>query len=238
MLVLDLLLFPVFVLAVVCICKEVSPFRSVSSAAMELLMVSNSPNIQFLDSFILFLFCVVISMIWLLSCSIFKFASFHSSFSFIFSLAIGAIRASTILLISVAIFACSSSYRLANCVISSSILLIVFLRLLCMSSVTILVLLHLSVIFFFVVELSCLLCDFGRALSLMSSVFPEMSSISINTISSWLVVLCLLSISLVSSIISTEVFVVVVVSKATSCSVLSGSGGVITIWGTGIAVGT
>ena len=115
-LVLESLLFPVFVLALVCICKEVSPFNPVSGIVMELLMVSNSANIQFLDSFILFLFHLVISRIWLLSCSAFKVASLKSSFNFIFSLAIGAIAASTILLTSALIFAYSCSYRLAKCI--------------------------------------------------------------------------------------------------------------------------
>ena len=113
-LVLESLVFPVFVLALVYICKEVSPFNPVSGIVMELLMVSNSADIQFLDSFILFLFRVVISRIWLLSCSAFKFASLKSSFNFIFSLAIGAITASTILLTSALIFAYSCSYRLAK----------------------------------------------------------------------------------------------------------------------------
>ena len=126
---------------------------------MELLMVSNSHDIQFLDSLILFLFCVVIRRIWLLSCSIFKFALFNFSFSFIISLAVKAIRPSTILAISGAIFTCSSSYHLANYAISSSILLMVFLRLLCISCVTILILSHLSAVLFFVVVLFCLLWD-------------------------------------------------------------------------------
>ena len=52
MLVFESLLFPVFVLALACICKEVSPLNPVSSISMELLMVSNSPNIQFWVSFI------------------------------------------------------------------------------------------------------------------------------------------------------------------------------------------
>ena len=211
-LVLESLLVPVSVLASCYIYKEVSPFNPVSSVAMELLMVSNSRDIQFLDSFILFLFCGVVSRIWFLSCSIFKFASFNSSFSFIFSRAIGAIRVPTILLNLVGIFAYSCSYRLANCAISSSILLMVFLILLCISSVTILVLLHLSIVFFFVVILFCLLGDFGRTLSLMSSVFRDLSSISINTISSWLVASCLLSISLVWGVIL-EAFVGVVFSN-------------------------
>ena len=168
--VLESLLFPVFVLTLVCICKEVSPVNTVSSVAMELLMVSNHPICHFWIP-LFFLFCVVKSRIWLLSCSPFKFASFSSSFSFIFSLAIGTIRASTILLISIEIFACSSSYRLANYVISSSILLMVYLRFLCISGVTILVLLRLSIVSFFVTVLFCLLGDFGIALYLMSSVF-------------------------------------------------------------------
>ena len=135
---------------------------------MELLMVPNSPNIQFLDSFNLFPFCVVISRTCLLSYSNFKFASFNFSFSFIFLFRIGVIRVSTILLISVVNFACSCSYRLGNYVTSSSILLMVLLSLLCISNVTILVLLHLSIAFFFVVVLFCLFGDFGRTLSFMS----------------------------------------------------------------------
>ena len=51
-LVFESLLFPVFFLALACICKEVSPLNPVSSILMELLMVSNSPDIQFLVSFI------------------------------------------------------------------------------------------------------------------------------------------------------------------------------------------
>ena len=69
-LVLVSLLFPVSVLVLVCICNEIRPLNSVSSVSIELLMVSNSPDIQFLVFFILFLFCVVISRIWLLSCSV------------------------------------------------------------------------------------------------------------------------------------------------------------------------
>ena len=185
---------------------------------------------------VLFDNCVVVSKIWLFSCSIFKFASFNSSFSFLFSLATEAKITSTILVISVAIFAYCSSYRLANCVILSSILLMVFSRLLCISSVTILVILPLSIVFLFVAILFCLFGDFVRALSLMSSVFRGTSSISINTISSWLASWCLLSISLVWGIIFAVAFVDMVLSKTTSSSVLSASGVAINIWG--IAVGT
>ena len=47
-LVLESLLFLVFVLALPYICKEVSPLNPISSISMELLMVSNSPDIQLL----------------------------------------------------------------------------------------------------------------------------------------------------------------------------------------------
>ena len=40
-LVFESLLFPVFVLASACVCKEVSPLNPVSIISMELLMVSN-----------------------------------------------------------------------------------------------------------------------------------------------------------------------------------------------------
>ena len=49
-LVFESLLFPVFVLASACVCKEVSPLNPVSIISMELLMVSNWPDIQFLVS--------------------------------------------------------------------------------------------------------------------------------------------------------------------------------------------
>ena len=119
-------------------------------------MVSNSHDVQFLDSFILFLFCVVISIIRLLSCSVFQFAWFDFSFSFIISLAIKIFNYFTNFRSNICFFFLIS---LTNCVISSSIFLIVFLRLLFVSCVTILVLLHLSAVLFFVAVLFCLLWD-------------------------------------------------------------------------------
>ena len=117
--------------------KEVSPFNTVSMVVIEFLMVSHPIS----NLWILVLcLCFVLSRICLLSCSIFRFASLNFPFSFIFLFTERIIKS----------FNYFTYFRSNFC-----LFLLILLKLLCISSVTLLVLLNLCIVSFFVVVPFC-----------------------------------------------------------------------------------